>query len=366
MQTNADIQRAVTERIMAKLRAGHIPWAKPWRYAGMTGYPVNVASRQAYRGINPMLLSLDAADKGFSSPWWGTFGQWAERCGMVKRTSPRTKREYWYSPDGEARGVLKGQTGTKIVLSKKVSVKETDPVTGEVTRKRVPLLRFFTVFNAGQCGHVPPRYLPTAEAWEPVAEIAEPQQVAGRYFAHGGPQLVHQRGDHADYNWRTDVLRMPERDQFPAPEGYYGALFHEMGHSTGHQSRLNREPAQLLGQWRKGDKVYAREELTAQMTSAMLQAETGIECPEELNRSAAYIENWLRALADDYRLVPQAASAAQEAIDLITGRPAAYSDRDEDDEARRPGSLTRDGTRPGTAGAGDAEAQTPTTRRRSR
>ena len=334
MNTNADIQRAVTDRIMDKLRAGHIPWAKPWRYAaGAAGYPVNVASRQAYRGINPMLLSLDAADKSFSSPWWGTFGQWAERCGMVKRTSPRTKREYWYSPDGEPRGVLKGQTGTKIVLSKKVFVQETDPVTGEVTRKRVPLLRFFTVFNAEQCGHVPPRYLPTAEAWEPVAEITEPQQVADCYFANGGPQLVHQRGDKADYNWRIDVLRMPERDQFTTPEGYYGALFHEMGHSTGHKSRLNREPAQLLGQWRKGDKIYAREELTAQMTSAMLQAETGIECPEELNRSAAYIENWLQALADDYRLVPHAASAAQKAIDLIMGRPAAYSDRDQDAEA---------------------------------
>jgi len=335
--TNDDIRKAVTERIMTQLRAGHIPWAKPWRVvAGTLGMPVNVASRDAYRGINPWLLMIDAEEKGFSSPWWGTFDQWAERCGMVRKVNGRTGKPYWYSPDGEKRGVLKGQTGTRIVLSKRVFVREVDDVTGEVTAKRVPMLRFFSVFNADQCGHVPPKYLPGTEAWEPCAEVAEPQAVADRYFANGGPELVHVRGDKADYNWRDDLVRMPERDQFPTSEGYYGALFHEAGHSTGHADRLNREPAVKLGQWVKGDPIYAREELCAQMTSAMLQAETGIECPEEERRSAAYVENWLAALANDHRLVTTAASAAQAAVDLIIGREAAYSDRDDQEETPEP------------------------------
>ena len=331
--TNADIQKAVTERVMAKVRAGHIPWSKPWRWAaGAAGYPVNVASKIAYHGVNPLLLAIDADEKQFSSPWWGTYDQWAPRCGMVKRTSPKTKREYWFSPDGTARGVMKGQTGTKIVLSKKISVKETDPVTKEVTRKRVPLLRFFTVFNAEQCAQVPAKYLPSQPEWEPVAEIADAEQVIERYLANGGPAVVHVRGDKASYTWSTDVMRMPGRDQFPTSEAYYGTSFHEIGHSTGHESRLNREVAQHLGEWRHGDKMYAREELVAQMTSAMLQAETGIEAPEELDRTAAYIENWLTALENDYKLVPQAASAAQQAVDLIMGRASAYTDRDEDEQ----------------------------------
>ena len=330
MFTNADVQQAVTERIMAKLRAGHIPWERPWRYAGgAAGYPVNVASREAYHGINPLLLAIDAADKGLNSPWWGTYDQWAPRCGMVKRTNPKTKREYWWSPDGTSRGVMSGQTGTKIVLSKRVFVKETDPVTGEVTRKRVPLLRFFTVFNAEQCAQVPARYLPSAPEWEPVAEIADAEQVIARYLASGGP-TVEVGGNRAVYNWRHDVIRMPERAQFLTSAGYYGTWFHETGHSTGHESRLNREPAVCLGEWQHGDRLYAFEELVAQMTSAMLQAETGIECPEELDRTAAYVENWLTVLENDHKLVPQAASAAQQAVDLIMGRASAYADRDED------------------------------------
>jgi antirestriction protein ArdC len=333
MNTNADVQKAVTERIMAKLRAGHIPWEKPWRYAaGSAGYPVNVASKDAYHGVNPLLLAIDAEDKGFGSPWWGTYDQWAPRCGMVKRTNPKTHRDYWYSPDGTARGVMKGQTGTKIVLSKRVFVKETDPATGEVTRKHVPLLRFFTVFNAEQCAQVPAKYLPSAPEWEPVAEIADVEEVISRYLANGGPTVVHVRGNVADYNWRTDLLRMPERDQFDTSEAHYGTVLHELGHSTGHESRLNREPAVHLGGWKKGDRIYAREELVAQMTSAMLQAETGIECPAELDRSAAYVENWLTALENDHKLMPQAASAAQQACDLIMGRASAYRDRDEDQE----------------------------------
>jgi len=330
--TNADVQKAVTERVMAKVRAGHIPWSKPWRYAGgAAGYPVNVVTKIAYHGVNPLLLAIDAEDKGLSSPWWGTYDQWAPRCGMVKRTNQRTKRDYWFSPDGTPRGVMPGQHGTKIVLSKRVFVKETDAVTREVTRKRVPLLRFFTVFNAEQCAQVPARYLPSAPEWEPVAEIADAEQVIERYLANGGPTVEHVRGNRAVFNWRTDVIRMPERAQFLTSAGYYGTWFHEAGHSTGHESRLNREPALCLGEWQRGDPVYAREELVAQMTSAMLQAETGIECPEELDRSAAYVENWLGALENDYKLVPQAASAAQQAVDLIMGRASAYG-RDEDQE----------------------------------
>lgn len=335
MTTNAEIQQAVTDRVMAQLRAGHIPWAKPWRYAGTVGgFPVNVKSRKEYRGINPWLLAIDAADKGFTSPWWGTFDQWAERCGMERRTNAKTGKGYWFSPDGEKRGVLKGQVGTRIVFSKTVHVRERDEATGKIIRKRVPMLRFWSVFNAEQCGMVPPKYLPGSEAWEPCAELAEPQAVADAYFANGGPTLVHSFGDRAGYNWATDVVRMPARRQFATSAAYYGALFHEAcGHSTGHESRLNREPAQKLGNWSKGDPIYAREELTAQMASAMALAATGIESDDEERRSAAYIENWLTALENDYRLVTTAARAAQAALDLFMGRSDPYSEAEDEDQA---------------------------------
>ena len=81
------------------------------------------------------------------------------------------------------------------------------------------------------------------------------------------------RADRANYNWQTDIINLPEKDQFASADAYYATAFHEAGHSTGHKYRLNREPAQHLGGWQFGDKIYAREELVAEMTSALLQAD---------------------------------------------------------------------------------------------
>jgi antirestriction protein ArdC len=109
------------------------------------------------------------------------------------------------------------------------------------------------------------------------------------------------------------------REQFPTSESYYATAFHELTHSTNHAGRLNREPAQHENapgrQW--GDRIYAREELVAEMGSALLQAVTGIESEDQLDQSAAYIEDWLGALDKDPQLVSHAASQASKAADLI-------------------------------------------------
>jgi antirestriction protein ArdC len=304
--SNAEVYQQVTDRIIAQLKQGTVPWVKPWNRPGFnrrTGLlrPVNVASRQPYRGINPLLLDVDAQEKGYTSPWWGTYNQWAEKCGMRRQSNSRSGREFWGSPDGSSRGVRKGERGTQIVLWKSVKVNETDPDTGEKIAKPVLLARMFTVFNAEQCSEAPGRYFPQREEWEPVAPIREPQEVLDGYLAKGGPKIVHQTQDRAEYFPGLDRIEMPPRDQFPVAEAYYGTAFHEAGHSTGHKSRLNRPGIASL--------------ITS---AAMLQAATGIETEAEFTRSAAYVANWLQKLQDDPKMVSQAASQASQAVDLIT------------------------------------------------
>jgi antirestriction protein ArdC len=315
---NAEVYQAVTGRIIAQLKEGTVPWVRPWRPAGArTGIlrPVNIASRKPYRGINPFLLEMDAQAKGYTSPWWGTYNQWAGVCGMSRMHNSKTGRDFWGSPDSKPRGIMKGEHGTQIILWKPATVTEADPVTGDKIVKDVLLARMFTVFTAEQCAEVPVRYFPGRAEWEPVEPIRDAQEVLDAYL-DGGPQFVRAAQNRAYYDIRTDVIMMPDRDQFTSAEAYYGAAFHEAGHSTGHPSRLNREG--ITGFDHFGSGQYAKEELVAQMTSAMLQAVTGIETDDEFARSAAYIASWLGKLQDDPKLVSQAASHATQAVDLIT------------------------------------------------
>jgi putative DNA primase/helicase len=250
-------------------------------------------------------------------------GRWpiiAQLSGMEPREGRRGGR-YWASPDGGPRGVRKGEQGSQVVLWKTVPVTETDPDTGEKATQDVLLARLFTVFNAEQADGLPETF--RAGTGQPVEEIRQPQQVLDTYLRHGGPALRHVPGDRASYSPVHDVITLPERGQFRSAEGYYATAFHEAGHSTGHASRLARESLINFSHDRRwGDELYAKEELAAEMTSAMLLAETGID--GQFGQSAAYVADWLTALRNDPNLVPPAAAHAQRACDLITqpGRQA--------------------------------------------
>ena len=316
--SNQEVYEEITARMIRALEGGTVPWRKPWSPA-TGGRPRSMSTRQPYKGINTLLLAVESMDKGYTSPWWGTYNQIAERAGMVKRTNTRTGHEYWASPDGTPRGVRKGEKSTRVVLWKAGTKNEVDPDTGEKTKRPVLLAKMFSVFNAEQADQLPDRYYPDREGSEPVDEIRDAQQVLDGYVNQpGGPALRHVPGDRAYYRWGTDEITLPERSQFKTSEGYYATAFHEAGHSTGHKSRLDREASDFSHDRKWGDPIYAREELVAEMTAAMLQAETGMETDEQFDQSAAYVTNWLGALEKDPKLVPQAAAAAQRAVDRIT------------------------------------------------
>jgi antirestriction protein ArdC len=281
------VHKIVTERIIAALERGTVPWRKPWQAAGQ---PRSMSTGQSYRGVNMFLLGMTADEQGYESPFWGTYRQIGALGGQVRM----------------------GERSALAVFWKKAEIADRDPLTGETTLKQLPVLRYYRVFNAAQADHLPARFFPQPGEH---GEIKEPQALLDVYLARG-PQLQHTAGDRAAYNPATDTIRLPLRSQFRTPEGYYVTAFHEAGHSTGHPARLNRPGIADFDHF--GSDRYAREELVAQMTSSILCAQAGIDTPETFDNSASYIAGWLSALKGDTRLVVTAAAQAQRACDLIT------------------------------------------------
>lgn len=278
-----DIYAEVTNRIVAALEAGITPWIRPWS-VDFDPTPINAVSRRSYRGINSVLLTLEAQTRGYSRSAWLTYRQATEVGGQVRR----------------------GESGTTVIFYKLADLPHTATVERIEEDRRanvVPFLRSFVVFNIAQIKGLPAN-LKVKEAqasWDP-HQAADAVLVESRaHIRHGGAE--------AYYSPLDDRIQLPERGCFPNASSYYATALHELVHWTGHAGRLNRN----LGR-RFGEAAYAMEELVAEMGSAFLCASCYLEGHL---RHANYIGNWLQVLKGDKRAVFAAAAKAQQATDFI-------------------------------------------------
>jgi antirestriction protein ArdC len=290
-KTKTDLYERVTDQIITALEAGTVPWSKPWD--PRIGLPVSISTSKLYRGINIFLLSLAQQAAGYDSPWWATYKKIAELGGQVRQGEKSTMVTFWKT----------GETPKE------------NEVTGDTEMKRWAVLRSYLVFNACQADGLPEKYATAPDATANTPLLACADVIADDFAQDNAPALQH-GGPSAFYSPGQDLVQLPVWESFAQAEGYYSTAFHEMGHSTGHSSRLNRE-GQTEGH-SYGDELYSKEELVAEMTAAMLCGFSGIE-QETLPRSAAYIRSWIGALKGDTRLIVQAAGQAQRATDLILG-----------------------------------------------
>ena len=277
------VYEVITERITSMLEAGVAPWNRPWR--GSANQPRNLMSGKEYRGINVFLLGCT----GYTSPYFLTFNQ-ANKVGAHVR---------------------KGERGYPVVFWKFGEREVQDA--GEITQQRSVLCRYYTVFNVTQVEGlaVPSDMLePTA----PSNPIAECEALVSGF--RGCPTIRHGSSG-AWYTPSLDIVSMPEHGLFNSRESYYSTLFHELTHSTGHKSRLDRVGITDLGRF--GDVNYSKEELVAEMGAAYMCGLAGIE-NKTINESASYLKGWLSRLRNDSRLLISAASQAQKAVDYMTGR----------------------------------------------
>jgi antirestriction protein ArdC len=272
----SSVYEIITSRIVEELEKGVVPWRKPWK----TLAPANLVSKKPYRGINVFLLAL----QGYGSQYWLTYRQAQALGGNIR----------------------KGEHGTKIVFWKFATF-DTETADGEAEERKSAFLRYYTVFNLEQTeGLKALLALPPASPIESAEDI-----VKGMPNPPG-----FERDFQAAYIPSRDTVTMPSRTSFNCQEEYYSTLFHELTHSTGHAKRLAREGFDRPQQF--GSQSYSREELIAEMGSAMLCGVAGIE-QSTLANSAAYLSTWINRLKADSKLIISAASAAQKAADYIRG-----------------------------------------------
>jgi antirestriction protein ArdC len=274
-----DVYAIVTDRLLAKLDEGVAPWRKPWT----TSRPANLFSKKAYRGINVIML----ASAGFASPYWVTYKQAQQHGGNVR----------------------KGEHGELVVFwTRKVKVVKDDA--GEERDEVRFILRYYTVFNVEQTEGLD-KYLPETTTTEAVDPIAEAEAILAGF---DGP-TIQLGSDSAYYSPMLDLVNVPAMGAFVGADEFYSTMFHELTHSTGHESRLAR--AGVTDPSRFGSHTYAEEELVAEFGAAFLCGHAGIS--RTLDNSASYIANWKAALTENPRWAVTAAAQAQKAADAILG-----------------------------------------------
>lgn len=273
-----DIYAAVTDRIIQQMEQGYIPRCKPW--GGISGGAISGTTGKPYSLLNQMLLNKPGS--------FFTFNQIQKLGGHVR----------------------KGEKAQFIVFWKQILVKEQDSQTGEMKDAFVPMLRYYNVFHADQCEGIT---TPITEL-APMKICPEAESIISTYLDRSGVELIQRISDEAYYSLSRDCVVLPLDEQFNSKEEQYSTLFHEIAHSTDHQSRLNR----LRATARFGSESYGREELVAEITAAALMQHAGLETEGTFRNSTAYIQNWLTALRNDKRLIVTASGAAAKAFDYIT------------------------------------------------
>ena len=181
--------------------------------------------------------------------------------------------------------------------------------------KEIPYLRYYNVYHITQCDGIKPKYTKEVEYPNTAIANAKAEKVISEYTARSGVHVSYVEGDRAFYRPATDVVTVPNIFQFDETAEFYSTVFHELTHSTGHVTRLNR----LNKNAHFGSNDYSKEELIAEIGAASLVNNVGLETEKSFRNSAAYIQNWLQVLKNDSRLIVSAAGKAEKAVNMILG-----------------------------------------------
>ena len=281
------ICQMVTDRLIAEMEKGIIPWNKPWHG---NGGAISHSTGKPYSLLNQFVLCNRPGE-------YITFNQCKAEGGKVK----------------------KGVHGTPVVFWKQVKITETDPETNEKKDKLIPMLKYYTVFHIDDCEGIKAKYA-TEEDRPHANPIEEAENIVTTYEKRERITINRTEGsDRAFYSPSLDYITVPSIDQYTESAEYYSTLFHEMTHSTGHSSRLNR----FAGSAKNaafGSEEYSKEELVAEIGAASLISYCGIESNASFRNSAAYLQSWIKALRNDPTMIVSAAGKAEEAFTYIIGQ----------------------------------------------
>lgn len=284
------VNEIVTNKIIEQLEKGVVPWNKPW----FSGMPYNPITKTVYSGINPWLLNITSELNGYKSNIWLTQNQFTNLGGRVDK-------DIYFN---------KTKTGFCIFFSmieknkhKKNKTKE------EREQDTYRLLKFYKVYNLDTITGLPEDKVNQWTHGKLEGDIPQAEEVIKNYAIE-----YRQGGNQAYYSPKDDYIQIPNKDNFKNLEGYYSTIFHEMTHSTGHESRLNRFKKDEAVNF--GSQDYSKEELVAELGSSFLMNHCQLD---HIDQGTAYIQSWLKPLKNDPSFIISASSKAQKAFDLIIG-----------------------------------------------
>ena len=273
----ATVKEIVAERFIAQIEAGVPPWKRPWQE--VLGAARNYVSQHRYRGINTFLVPRGE---------YVTFNQ-CKKCGGEWPTASERFIVVFYKPMDAPK-------------------KDVDAEDDEHDRRF--MLRYYSVSNVLSCGIEP--HVLDAVTFQPHERIERAEAVIDGYRTIGMPSVKFGL-DQASYSPLLDRINMPDIKQFVSPEEYYSTFFHELTHSTGHKSRLERN----FGKYPPSER-YGREELVAEMGSAILAWDCQIATGKMQDNQASYLSNWINAIKGEPNMVVWAGGKAQKAVDYMT------------------------------------------------
>ena len=297
-KTTDEYHKEFADDIIAQIERGTAPWQKHWK-PGENRMPANFSTAARYQGGNALQLMVKRTQRAWNDNRWGTYKQIKEAGGQVR----------------------KGERGTTVLVYKPAERTERTPGDGtehklknpDAEKTTRPMWRRYTVFNVEQAeGLKLPDRARATPGWEA-------QQNVEKVIRANGVRIREVNGDRAYYSMARDEIVLPERSQFKNAEGYYQTALHEVGHSTGHRDRLNRESLHQGIKDGFGSEAYAREELRAEISAMMSSDRLGVAY--EPQHGTAYVKGWVEVLKDDPKEIHRAAAEAGRISDYVCEAP---------------------------------------------
>lgn len=293
-----NVYQMVTDRIIAQMENGIIPWHKPWNICG--SYPLSLnqcaisyVSRKPYSLLNQWLLGKPGE--------WMTFKQMAERGGRLKKGEKSKFVVFYQMLHKEDKEHFDEDGNPKII--------------------HIPLLKYYNVWHIDQIEGIDSKIVKDEETEKPEPKLTPNERaeeiINGYLLQQSHPKFTPQPSDQAFYRPSTDEVVVPLIDQYDCLAEYYSTTFHELVHSTGHKDRCNRKGITELSFF--GSHEYSKEELVAETGAAMLVFEAGIDSEKAFKNSVAYIQSWIKSLKNDPKMIVWAASRAEKAVKWILG-----------------------------------------------
>ena len=286
-----EFRKSVADMFVKGLSEEGLNWKQGW---ATTGELRNAVSNRHYRGLNEFYLKLVSMVHGYKDPRWMTFNQIRDEGYHLEKGSKGAKVEYWFPFD--------------TIKKKGVSFEEKERLINEGKRKNEDfslIAKYYTVFNGDNISGLPEIELPKNEI--------EPSKVLEQISKGMKVEIYNDGEDRAFYRPSTDDIHLPLPEVFSSDNEYNAVAFHELGHATGHESRLNRDQSGVFG-----TSAYAKEELVAEITSAFMAETTGISLEDmNMENHKAYVNGWIASIEDDPEYLMKAISQAHDAADYM-------------------------------------------------